>query len=54
MVRLLNDACPMDKPDAEGWQLYWFESHCVGYTIEARTIEGAPGWEVRKVEAQSV
>lgn len=38
MTTILSGACGANEPDAEGWNTYFVEVHCLVYRIVARNV----------------
>jgi hypothetical protein len=56
MVQLLNDACPKDVADDDGWATFVIETHCIMTKIKAKKLvvrepAGLPsGWMIKSFE----
>lgn len=54
LAEILDDACPNGNPGEYGpeWNAYWIETHCVGFNIIARKVEGE--WKILKWDSVEV
>lgn len=50
-IKMLDCACPSNTGvDGTDFNLYWLETHCVGFWVTARKVDGV--WKISTVVAE--